>query len=449
MAITAGGVGSGLDINGIVYQLMQLERIPVDKLEAQNKELDSQLSAYGKLRSSLSSFKTAMDGLASFDKFKIFSTASSDEAVLTASANSSAAAGTYSLDVTQLAQNHKIGTSGAEAIGSTDVFTGTLDITISGNTMQVPAGAGMTLAQIRDYINNAADNPGLTATILNLGSSDQKLVLTADESGENNAITNIVDNMSNTSNNLATLSLQTLNKDALGGDIDLGTLSKLNAAFTIDGFSVSSASNAISDVIEGLTLSLKSLGTTELTLSRDDSEIEKSVESFVKSYNDLYDTLATLSAGDLAGDSTLRSIQSAVRNVYSTSISGLTGTYTAPFQIGLNSDSKTGKLSLDSEDFKKALETDFSSVADIFANDDQGVAFRLKELADALLSNNNVVDTREDGIRSRQKAINSRIDSWEARLELKEVALRAKFASLDAFIGGLQSTSTFIANSLF
>ena len=106
MAITAAGVGSGLDINGIISQLMALEREPVRKLQIDNREYDAQLSAYGKLSSAVSSFETAMENLGSVDKFKVFSAVSSDDETLTASASSSAAAGIYNVEVTRLALNH-------------------------------------------------------------------------------------------------------------------------------------------------------------------------------------------------------------------------------------------------------------------------------------------------------------------------------------------------------
>jgi flagellar hook-associated protein 2 len=446
MAITASGVGSGLDINGIVYQLMQLERIPVDKLGSRNRDLDAQLSGYGKLRSSLSSFETAMEGLGSLDKFKLFSSVSSNEDVLTATSNSQASSGTYNISVNRLAQNHKVGSSGATPIASTDIFTGSLGLTIGGETITVNTGTGMTLAQIRDAINSDETNPGLTASIINLGTADQKLVLTADESGAENEIS-VTDSTTNTSNASATLSLQTLNKKN-DGVTTIDSVSELDASFTVDGFSVTASSNSVSDVVQGITLNLQGIGDATLTLSRDDTAIQKSVENFVKAYNDLYDVIDNLAKGDLSGDSTLRTIQSSIRSIYSSTASGLTGTFQAPFQVGIKSDSRTGKLSLDATDLKSALDKDFASVADLFASDDKGVAFRLADLAKTLLTPNNAINTREEGIRARQRTINTQIDSYEARLELKEVALRAKFASLDSLIGSMQSMSSFISSSL-
>ena len=123
MAITASGIGSGLDINGIVSQLMQLERRPVYLLENNNRTYDAQLSAYGRLRSAISSFESAMEELGSLDKFKVFSSTSSNEDALTVSADSNAAQGVYSMEVSRLAQNHKLG---SDLINSDDLFTGTL-----------------------------------------------------------------------------------------------------------------------------------------------------------------------------------------------------------------------------------------------------------------------------------------------------------------------------------
>ena len=119
--------------------------------------------------------------------------------------------------------------------------------------------------------------------------------------------------------------------------------------------------------------------------------------------------------------------------------------YSSLVQIGLNSDSRTGELSLDADDLETALDTDFQSVAELFAHDDQGFAYRLAEIADTLLDNNGVVKTREEGIRSRIDDAEDDILSLEARLEYKETALRAKYASLDSLIGSMQSTMSFVA----
>jgi len=440
MAITAAGVGSGLDINGIVTQLMQLERQPVFKLERDVREYQSQLSAYGKIRSALSSFQSAMEGLGSLDKFKVYSAVSSDEEILTASTTSAAAKGTYEVEVSRLAQRHKMA---SDENADTAIFSGDLTITIGADSLTINPSAN-TLEEIRDLINNDIDNPGVTASIINVDAGQQRLVMTSEEQG--------YDSRLQLSGSIATsLNLSSINQvpdtGFFGGITyeDITDLTDLDAAFTVDGFDITSSSNQASDVIDGISFELKSLGRSSLNIDRDTEEIKNSVNEFVEAYNNLYSTLNDASKGELSGDSSVRSIQSAVRSVYNTAPVGLTGSFSSLVQIGLNSDSKTGELSLDSADFEQALDTDFQSVADLFANDDQGFAFRLADIADTLLENDGVVKSREEGIRSRIDNAEDDILSWEARLELKETALRAKYASLDAMIGSMQSTMSFVA----
>jgi len=440
MAITAAGVGSGLDINGIVTQLMQLERQPVLKLERNVREYQSQLSAYGKIRSALSSFESAMEGLGSLDKFKVYSAVSSDEEVLTASTTSAAAKGTYEVEISRLAQRHKMA---SDENADTATFTGDLTITIGADSLTINPSAN-TLEEIRDLINNDTDNPGVTASIINVDAGQQRLVLTSEEQGYNSRLQ--LSGSVATSLNLSSIN-QVPDTGFFGGITyeDITDLTDLDAAFTVDGFDITSSSNQASDVIDGISFELKSLGRSSLNIDRDTEEIKNSVNEFVEAYNNLYSTLNDASKGELSSDSSVRSIQSAVRSVYNTAPVGLTGSFSTLVQIGLNSDSRTGELSLDSSDLEKALDRDFQSVAELFANDDQGFAFRLADIADTLLENDGIVKSREEGIRSRINNAEDDILSLEARLELKERALRAKFASLDSLIGSMQSTMSFVA----
>jgi len=441
MAITAGGVGSGLDINGIVSQLMALERQPVYKLESKVRGYESQLSAFGKIRSALSSFESAMEGLGSLDKFKVYSTSSSDDDVLTASADSNAAAGIYSMEVTRLAQNHKLGSS---EIDKADLFSGNLAITVDGSLLSIDT-SGLTLEGIRNAINEDSGNPGVTATIINTGGDNQRLILTADESGTAKSITVDETTLSNDTSGpgASALGLTIANRDKNG--VLLGSIAELDANYSIDGYALTSASNEVSGAIDGISFNLKDIGTSTLSLNRDTDEIKENVQEFVKAYNNLYSTLNDLGKGELQGDSSVRSIQSAIRGVYTTAPTGLTGTYTALVQLGLNSDSTTGELSLDSSDLETALDTDFQSVAELFAHDDQGFAYRLSDIAGTLLENNGVVHSREEGLRSRIDDAEDDIISLESRLEYKEAALRAKYASLDSLIGSMQSTMSFVS----
>ena len=236
--------------------------------------------------------------------------------------------------------------------------------------------------------------------------------------------------------------METINKAKDGTPL---TEADLDANYTIDGYALTAASNTVSGVVDGITLNLKDVGTSTLSLSRDDDAIKESVQSFVDAYNALYKTIDSLSKNELSGDSTLRSIQNAIRGEYNRATTGLSGSYSSLVQIGINTDARSGRLSLDSSNLTEALDTDFQSVAELFADNTEGFAARLAGVADTLLGSDNFVKAREEGLRARIDSEELSILSWEARLELKETALRAKFASLDSLIGSMQGTMAFVS----
>ena len=445
MAITAAGVGSGLDIETIVSQLMTLERQPLVNLQRRESVINAELSAYGQIKSAISSFQDAMKALSSEDKFKIFTATSSDEDVLSAETTSSAAAGIYNINVNRLAQNHKMGSNefaDTATLGGADPLDA-LTLTVGSDSMSVDLSSGKTLSTIRDEINAAADNPGVTATILNTGNGNQRLVLTADESGYDNRIQlsygGTVD--------VNTFGFATTNYDA---DIDAAMvdLTKLDAAYNLDGFDLSSASNNVSGVMDGISFDLKQTGSVSLKVERDTDSIKDSAQSFVDAYNTVLGALNGAANGALSSDSTLRSIAGQMRNVINTAPVGLSGTLSSLSEVGIKTNAETGRLELDASEFSDALDADFASVSELFSHDDQGFAFRFEALADAFLDTDGVIDSREDGLRDRISDIQDDQSAYERRLELKERALRSQYAALDSLVGSLQSTSAFLLQQL-
>ena len=313
--ITAAGLGSGLDINGIINSLMAVERQPLDALNTRETEFKTQLSAYGQLKSALSSFQTAMDGLGSVSKFQVFSATSSDDTVLTTTADSTAAAGSYSVVVTQLAQAHKMASTGfadtTTSIGST---TGTIRIANTTTSFDV-AITDDSLSGIRDAINNDSNNIGVTATIINVdkagGGTENRLVLTSNDTGTENSLT--VSDVSGTT--ATTLAMATVTGHAAQ-----------DAIFTVDGFTVTRSSNSVSDALQGVTLNLVQGGgaSATITVAHDTDTVKKNVQALVDSYNKLQNTLKSLHEGDLKGDNTLLSIGSQLRTTLNTAPTGLT-----------------------------------------------------------------------------------------------------------------------------
>lgn len=439
--ISSPGIGSGLDVNSIVSQLMAVERQPVSRLQSQKSTYQSQLSAYGQLKSALSSFRDAMAKLDSPSDFRLFTATSADEDVYSASAGSSAAAGSYGIEVVRIAERHRMAAGDANTYATTDT-----DIGASG-TMSIAVGAepafdidltGKSLADVRDAINNASDNPGVTASIINddLGN---RLVVTADDTGSSNAL-------AVSYSGADPFAFQTLNtdRDSSGGF----SATDLDAVLTLEGvFTVTRSSNSIDDAIDGITLNIKAAGSADLTVARDTDGITEQAQAFVDAYNGLKSTIESLRGGTLKAENTLLSLDRQLRTEFNTLPSGLSGSLNYLSEAGI-SFQKDGTLALDEEVLATALESDFDGVAQLFANDDQGYAYRVRSLADAMLQTNGLIDARQDGINDRIETLDSRIDLLGRRLEITEARYRAQFSALDGLVAELTKTGNFLTQQL-
>lgn len=385
---------TGLDVNSIVSQLMTVERQPIKKLDVREAGYQAKLTAYGSVKGAVSSFQTALQGLNSASRFQSLKATSSDTTIFSASAASTAAAGTYSLEVTSLAQAQKLvaagQTSSTATIGSGAAATVTFDFgTISGGTFNSGTGTytGATftstgtgtksitidstnnsLQGIRDAINAA--KMGVTATIVNDGSgTPYRLALSSDNNGTSNSMKITVAGDATVSSLLA--------HDPAGTQNLSETVTAQNANFKVNGVSVSKTSNTVSDVIQGITLNLSKVTTSPatLTIARDTASISSSISGFVKAYNDLAGTLKNLSAYDTAsktgailqGDSTVRSLQAQLRSMLSTAVTGTSGALTTLSDVGV-SFQKDGTLALNQTKLDSAIANNFSDIAGLFAS---------------------------------------------------------------------------------
>lgn len=399
MAISSPGIGSKLDVNSIVTQLMAIEKQPLTKMAQQEAVYQSKISAYGNLKSALSSFNSALSALSTTSKFQVNTATPADATVLTASASSTAVPGTYSLNISKLAQAQSLVATGqasmTTAIGAAVNTTLTFDFgTISGGTFTAyngvtgtggtyagssftSNGAGVktvtissannSLQGIRDAINNA--KIGVTATIVNDGSATPyRLALSTDSIGKTNSMKISV------AGDATVAGL--LGHDPAGTQNLKESATAQNAEFTANGIFVSKASNTISDVIQGVTLNLAktTASATTLTVARDTASVTTSVNAFVKAYNDLTKTLTDLTyynsktkqSGPLNGDATARSIRSQLRSTIGAPLTGVSGSYTLLSQVGITSN-KDGTLALNSTTLQNAISTNFNAVAGVFA----------------------------------------------------------------------------------
>jgi flagellar hook-associated protein 2 len=454
--ITASGIGSGLDVESIVSQLMALERRPLNNMQSDAAVIEAQISAYGSLKSKIADFESAMDGLASESSFKLFSASSSDESVLTGSASSSAAAGTYEIEVTQLAERDKLRSS-AFTDATTVVGEGTLTITVGSDSFNLDISAANnnnTVEGIRDAINSASNNTGVTASIVN-DASGASLVISADDTGLANALTITVSG-DTSGTDTDTLGLSALAYDPLatvGNGKNLTALTQAqDGEIEIDnalgnGFTINSSTNSFSSALDGVTINASKLGTSTLSISRDDDAIVSAVNNFTDAYNALKTEITNQRAGQLEADSTLLSIERQISDIFNagTSITGSSFAYLS--EIGITTDD-FGKLTIDSDELNAAIDGDFDSFVNLFSAEDEGYAARLSSIADAWLATDGLIDAREDGLNDQLDRNEDDQVRFEARLELIETRIRAQFTALDTLVSELSSTGDFLTSQL-
>jgi flagellar hook-associated protein 2 len=444
MAIRAGGIGSGLDVESIVSQLVALERRPINRVQNEQAQVNAQISAYGSLKSKISEFQSAMASLGSASSFKLFQGTSSDESVFTANVGSEALAGSYSVDVQSLAERDKIA-FGPFADSNTTVGSGTLNLSVGSESFSINVGASDTLASIRTAINEASNNTGVTATIVN-SDAGARLVLSSNETGTENALTVTVtgDGDGNDSDNAGLSALTYVS----GGTNYATSISTANdAVVEIDGFAVTSSTNTISNAVDGISFTAKSLGTASLEVTRDDEAILESVNQFADAYNALRSEVNKQRNGQLEADSTLLSIERALSEVLNagSEIDGSSFRYLIEAGISVNEE---GVMEVDEATITETLSSDFNSFVNLFAAEGQGYAARMESLADGWLANDGLIDAREEGLNTQLDRLQDDELRLEARLEIVETRIRSQFTALDTLVSELTNTGNFLVQQL-
>jgi len=392
VSITVSGLSSGIDYDTMITKLMAVESQPLTALKTKETNTNAKLTALGTVKSALSTFQATMQGLSYATTYQNINSSVADATVATANASSIAKTGTYSLEVTKLAQAQKLVAAGKDSATNT-IGNGVISFdfgTISGATLDdttkkysgatfTSAGTGVktvtidaannSLSGIREAINNAAI--GVTATIVNDGSgSPYRLALTVQNSGKANSL------KISTTGDSALSAL--MNNDPAGTQGFQENATAQNAELKVDGIAVTKASNSVSDVIAGVTISLLKTNkdsATSITVLRDTSKVTEAVNSFVSAYNEVSKTMKDLVAYNattkvgavLNGEGTIRDIQTQLRKVLSSAVTGGTNTLTMLPQAGV-SFQKDGTLAIDSTKLQSALTNYPNDFASLFGS---------------------------------------------------------------------------------
>jgi len=451
-SFTVGGLSTGVDYNELITKLIEVKRQPINLLVDKKDSYNQKISSYSDLSSKLSALKEAAKKLKTTTDFYAKNASVSDETVLDVSVGGSTSEGNYTVSVTTLASEEKEVHNGTGLTSSSDIVNNSggdrvFQYTYGGTQVSLTVADGTSLESFKTLINDDVNNPEVTATIVNDG-TNYRLIMTGNESGETNTITidagTTLDGTGSTSDFTASSFAE--NKTAS------------NADFTVDSLQISRSSNSIGDVIEGMTINLKTeAAASTITVTADTDAIKTQIEDFVSAYNDIVDFIsvqtdydsATGVSGILSGEGTARGIESRLRSIISGNVSGLTGDISMLAQMGINTNSKTGQLEFNSTTFESKLASNLDDIAEMFTDSSSGLADRVYDYIGEISSTvDGSITLREKGLQDMIKNIDNTIKGMEYRLERTEDDLVRKFTSLEQLISGYNTTGNFLASSI-
>ncbi|HDO1325709.1 lateral flagellar capping protein LafB [Aeromonas veronii] len=401
-----------VDPASMAMQLVAIERQNMDKLlKKQMDSIKGQQSAISTLTTKLSTFQTMLKDLNKASNLQAQKATMSQEGLMTVTSNGKASSGQYNFFVEQLAQSHQVGLS-LDSETAPLPADGIFSLTVKGKTLDIDLAtlpAGSTVKDLVSHINNAKDNPGVKATLVR---TDGKvnMVLTSKDSGEENAIT--VNYSGDASSSLGT---------AIANKSEITKAQ--NAKLQMGGnnpLTITSASNKIENVVDGLTLQLTKAQKSgdaplQVTVEQDKEAVTGSLKKFTDSYNELIDELAKMMSSDpkapgaLSSDSGVRSLKSVLSNSVRDLPNGLSLS-----SLGIKTD-KTGKLSFNETDFNKALEKDPELLGKALMGDD-GLLKRMSTSLDPYTKRDGALKGRKSGLEASEKRVNERMEALDRRM---------------------------------
>lgn len=455
-SISSLGVGSGLDLSSILDSLTAAQKATLTPISNQQSSFTAKLSAYGTLKSALTTFQTANTALSKADLFSATSTTSSTTA-FSATTAGNAIAGKYTISVTHLAQAQTLTTRTTRDDTKTAIATSDSKLTIQQGGDKDPitidiSAANSSLSGIRDAINNA--KAGVSASIINVGNGEYRLSVTSNDTGLDNAMTLLV------SGDDALQSFMGYDASASSNGMEVSVAAQ-NAQLTVNNVAIENSSNTISDALENITLNLNDVttGNQTLTITQDTSKAQTAIKDWVNAYNSLIDTFSSLtkytavdagadsqssSNGALLGDSTLRTIQTQLKSMLSNTISS--SNYKTLAQIGITTDPSDGKLELDADKLTAALKKDASGVGALIVGDGKktGITTTIGSNLTSWLSTTGIIKAATDGVSKTLNKLTKDYNAASDRIDAQVARYKEQFTQLDVLMTSLNSTSSYL-----
>jgi flagellar hook-associated protein 2 len=459
-------------VSSIVSQLVAVERKPIEQLQAQATTIQTKLSSFGLLQSYTTNVRDIAERLAKPEFWTATAASSGDSGSVAATSVSTAAAGTYLVNVTALAKAQNLASkayaSSTETVGSGNLHIefGAWDDGLTTFTadpgkvaVDIAIGAGEdTLEAIKTKINTA--QIGVTAAIVN-DADGAKLVLTSVSTGARSAVRITATDNDGNDTDAAGLSALAFDPPTAAGQMTQ-TQAGRNAAATINGLPVSSATNKLENVIAGVTLTLgkETTSPVEVKVQQDITSLKKAIADFAKAFSDIngyitqqtkYDA-ASKKAAALQGDRSTLTLQSNLRTLFLDS-SSASLVYSRLSDIGMELQAD-GSMKVNDAKLSAALAAQPAEVAKLFTSTvstdsaEHGFAVRAKALAAQLIGSDGAITTRTKGLRDSIARNQHEQDRLEKRVALIQQRLSKQYGALDTMMSRINTTNSSLTQAL-
>ncbi|HUH88915.1 MAG TPA: flagellar filament capping protein FliD [Pusillimonas sp.] len=452
MAISSIGVGSGLPLDQLLSDLRNSENQALVLVQSKQVAAQNRLSAYGKVQSSIEALKTAAETLGKAETYGALKTTVSSEA-FTASADSKAIAGQYNIKVEVLASTQTLVTDGVADRGQANGTGGVITLTLQDGTEHTLdlTGKDTSINGLIAAINQADPSLGVSATVINDGSANpHRLMLTSTTTGTEASVASIT--VADNADLQALLGFDSTDADSVS---DMQMQAATNASLKINGITITSQTNQVEGAIEGVTLNLLKEGGDAGTLkvARDDSATTAAVKAFVTAYNNLQNTIKSLTTYDveaqkgsaLTGDSLARRAQTQARDA----LNGFTseGTLRTLGQLGITTNYSTGLLETDDKKLAGGLKEHLPDVQRLLSGEN-GLSKRVVAMTNNFLGSKGYIQGAKDGTDQNIKDLQRQYTETSERIDAKMENYRRQFSSLDTMMAQMSSVSSYLTQQL-
>jgi flagellar hook-associated protein 2 len=452
--ITSLGIGSGLDLNGLLDQLKDAERGKLAPITRQQEQQEAKISAYGKIQSSLEGLKETVDGLKDPKLFQSLSASVRGDEI-TATADAEALPGSYRVEVSKLATNGTLATSRVNDSSEALTLNGATQLQLNfgagatSSSVTIDIAADSSLEGVRDAIN-ANKDAGASASIIFDGTG-YRLALSSSDTGIDASIQSFT--FLDEAN--AEVSVEAAEGGALVSD---SVIDGQDAELTVNGIPITSDTNQVEGAIQGVTLNLGSLGIGEgetasstVTIERNTLKIREAVGDFVEAFNEMKGTIGSLTqysgdretAGELVGDSTVRTIEGRLRSTLTSGVAG--GEFSTLNQLGITLQ-RDGTLEIDEGAISDLAKNNPDALSDFFAGveGEDGLADSLSKTVAQLTDDNGTLGIAINGAENRVESLGARFERMEQSIERTISRYRVQFGQLDSMIAQMNQTSSYL-----